>query len=192
MDKNKDNDLVLNIFKVDDLLPHSHSLKPSKSTLPLTKLSVSASDKSIAFARENDISKRDLRKLIAQAKQAYLNNKTAEFSKENTGAAVLLSNGEMTSAARFEDTNRWSFDPADIARINAFQSLKNPSEERLMAVAYYGDGTYPDPSNIGKMAQQGWGGTDTLVALVQNDSIEVKTLNEYSTEIYISSSFSKQ
>lgn len=182
--------LILQTMK--DLLPFNQKLQPSKGKGSLGRIPLEISDKAKAFAKENGIGKRQLRTLIAEAKQAYKKNKTANFSGKNSGASVLLSNGEITAAGRFEDTNRWVLDAADIARANAFQSLKNPDKERLMAVAYYGDGTYPNPANIGKMAQQSWGGPDTLVVLVQNNKIDIKTLNEHSTDIYISSSFAKK
>jgi cytidine deaminase len=190
---------TLNAHSLRDRFPLRETQQPSlQSDLsqPISALKIEATENARAALHERPQSGAALKTLMANAKEAYLNNKTAEFSRRNEGASVAFSVGEPVTAARFEWKNRWYQAPDLLAAAIGYQKYYNPAApqaNRIEAVAYYGeDDSAPMVFNLGRMAQGRRGGLDTMVMVVENDVIKLRTIADYMPMTYISQTYKKQ
>lgn len=177
------NTLYLNIKTVADLLPFAP--QPSLSKRPLDRLPMVSSRKAKLSMSRCQLSASDMRKLIRQAKAASQNNQMAFLSEKPTGVATLFSNGQIFQEQRLDLTARWY---ADAALSGLKRGIQEDPDTRLQAIALYGDEKVPSPQLVGRLAQITWGSPETLIVVVHNDSIQVKTAEDYMTEIYIADS----
>lgn len=175
----------IRVRQVQDLLPLLPGQMPSNTAKSIASLPVNVSARAREAMQAQGIEADALTRLIKQAKAAYRSNDTAVHSGKNTGSAVLLSNGKTVKGQRLDWTARWFESPELAAATRGVQSLK---ADRVQAVAYYGDAVMPEVKTLGILAQETWGGPDTLIAVIEQDAIEVRTIRDYMTDIYISKS----
>ena len=63
---------------------------------------------------------------------------------------------------------------------------EKPEAPQVQALAYWSETPKPTVQNVGKLAQKQGGNPNALVVVVENDRIQVRTLLDYITEIYVS------
>lgn len=63
-----------------------------------------------------------------------------------------------------------------------------PPEPKVLAVAYYGEIPEEIPSirSLGYLAKQQHGGPDTLLMMIEGDTLQVRSIRDYMAEIYVS------
>lgn len=63
-----------------------------------------------------------------------------------------------------------------------------PPEPTVQAIAYYGDIPQDIPSikSLGYLAKKNHGGPDTLVLCIENDTLQVRSIQDYIADLYIS------
>ncbi len=128
-----------------------------------------------------------------------------EDAARRTGACVLAAPlNLMMSGSRFEWTTRW-FEAADLktgalafqlaARLHQLLKrlipgfLQKPLERllqgpRIQAVAYYGeDPDLPPIASLGRIGRRR-GSEDTLIVTVENDRIQIRTIQDFLPELY--------
>ncbi len=175
-----------------DLLPLLPEHQPSQTGAPIEQLTLQISEKAQAVLKHQKIDPLHMRQLIRSAQEAYTQNQTAFLSGKNTAAAVLLSDGQgqkILPGQRLDWTARWYLPPDLLAAAKGIQT--NPNS-KIQAVAYYGDEPVPNIKNLGILAQQTWGSPDTLIVTVQNQTLQVRTIRDYMSDIYLSSSSHKK
>ncbi len=194
--KRNDEGFYLQIREVRDLLPLRGQQKVSLTDKELDgNFPVDLSDKAKDAVAISGIAAGELRDLMQAAKDSYRQNKTAEISGKNLGTAVLLDPGDergrvIERGQRFDWTARWN-EPADLtAALVGYQKLREgnpPAYAMIKAVAYYGESPEQMPSvgSLGKLAQKR-GGPDTLMLVIEDDVLKVRTISDYMTDIYIS------
>ncbi|MBY0450434.1 MAG: hypothetical protein K2X01_07410 [Cyanobacteria bacterium] len=188
---------ALRVETLADYLPFWGKQQPSLTTQPsVLGLPVNVSAKAQVALAAKGLQTRQLAQLMAEAQVAYLGNKTsgyAELSKKPLGAAVLVRDGqgnlESTSSERMDWSRRWPLD-ADLgtAYIGLVSAAKKGGAQppQLQALAYYGDDNVPHIPNLGRLSQDR-GGVDTLVVVIENETLQVRTIQDYMTYIYTSS-----
>jgi len=142
------------------------------------------------------------RSLIRHAKQDTVKKDSAcHDGKPQTGAAVLLSPaGLMNRQNTFSWSNRWT-EPADLrAAANALERVDRRRQltqklpgflqgffakwlapQQVRAIAYYGE--LPPIPSLGRIARKSKS-SETLVITVENDVIQVRTIQDYMPEMY--------
>lgn len=183
--KNEQGRYFIRARQMKELLPLLAQQVPSRTDKAIASLPVHVSDKARAAMQAHGLGEAALVKLVKQAKEAYRTNETAVHSGKNTGSAVLLSNGKTVKGQRLDWTARWFESPELAAATRGVQRLHG---DRVQAVAYYGDAVMPEVKTLGILAQETWGGPDTLMAVIEQDAIQVRTIQDYMTDIYISKS----
>ena len=121
------------------------------------------------------------------AKNAYSNNKHAKFTSQNVGASVMDESGNVTSAKKIEWSKRWFVEPLEYAAAKALESQEPGA--KIIACGYYGTGS---TRQNGKVQRDGVvslqtlgriktdrGSSDTIVALIRNNKIAVRTIGDY-------------
>ncbi len=188
---------ALRVETLADYLPFWGKQQPSLTTQPsVLALPVNVSAKAQLAMAAKRVQIQQISQLMAAAQMAYLSNKTsgyAELSKKPLGAAVLVRDGqgnfESTSSERMDWSRRWPLD-ADLgtAYIGLVAAAKKGGTEppQIQALAYYGDDNVPHIPNLGRISQDR-GGVDTLVVVIENDTLQVRTIQDYMTYIYTSS-----
>lgn len=130
-----------------------------------------------------------LAKMMTYAKTESGKNSTAEFSGNPLGAAVLFTTGKIQTAGRFEWKRRWSESPDLMAAATGIQENRN-KQNRVEAVAYYGViPAFQLVNNLGRLAQERWGGPDTLVVTMENDTLKVQTIADRMPKAYVSKTY---
>lgn len=173
--------MYLNVQTVRDLMPLNAGMTPSLAERPLAQLPVEISARAQVSLQRFELQSEALRSLVQAAKEAYTQNRTAEQSGKNSAAAVRLSTGQVTTGQRLDWTARW-FTDGDLSA--ATKGLQDRGG-RVQAVAYYGEDRLPGIVNLGVLAQATWGGTDTLITVVERDTIQIRTIQDYMTDIYV-------
>lgn len=161
--------------------------------------------------KDQPVSLNKLRQMLAKAQDRYLQNaRLSADSGLKTGACVMLSPFESLIAAdRFDWSTRWH-EPADLhavakafAKAEVWQKpirriteskwcpalVKNRAQlwlktPKIQAVAYYGeDSQLPPIASLGRMARRR-GSCETLVVMVENNVIQVRTVADFMPEMY--------
>lgn len=179
---------TLSIRNVKDYLPH----RGEYSSIINNRKSLKDLDFEISpLARESmekyGISKKDIIRLLQGAKNAYSNNKHAKFTSQNVGASVMDEWGNVTSAKKIEWSKRWFVEPLEYAAAKALESQEPGA--KIIACGYYGTGS---TRQNGKVQRDGVvslqtlgriktdrGNSDTIVALIRNNKIAVRTIGDY-------------
>lgn len=176
------------VRKLDQVLPLLSQQTSSLASKPIAALKPVISDKAGKAMADHNIPLPKLYDMMKEAQNAFETNKTASFSGKNTGVGVLLSNGKIESGARLDWTQRWFAPPDLTTAATAYQKYANQAPPvRIQAVAYYGkDEQLPPVANLGVLAQPARGGVDTLILTVKDDTLHIRTIEDYSTDIYIS------
>lgn len=180
---------VLKLRKVKELLPfrNEKSSKLNHQMGMIEFLPIKPTTNAKEYMKEKGIKNTHIQKLINQAKTAYDTNKTTELSGNNNAAAILFNDGKVETQGKFDYTSRWFDHPALTSISNTLSKDKN---KEVQAIAYYGDSDVPYISSLGKIAQER-GSKDTLVATIQGDSTQVRTIQDYMPHMYISSKYKK-
>lgn len=179
---------------------------------PIDKLplNISASaDKSLALMSKT-LSSKQIRHLVSKAKKSYeQSQKTDPMTQIHAGSAVFISPSrkQVYTGARFEWARRWP----EFADLNAAKTglqkaqrnqwqfqrlseqpwipsfLKTPFKDWLStpsvaAVAYYND-TPPSIRSLGRLRRHR-GSDNTLVITVENNTIQVRTMQDYLPEVH--------
>ena len=180
--------LTIEVKSVQEMLPHLNKQTPSLTDKSVKTLPVDFSAKALSALGQNRFAASALTDLMQSARDAYEANCTATLSGKNTGAAVRLTTGKTYTGARFDWTRRW-FEGAELSAaargIQAHEkALAQGKPVRVQAVAYYGEAIAPDTKSLGILVQQG--GPDTLVVVIESDRIQVRTIADYMTSLYVS------
>lgn len=181
--------------------------------LPVSELplSISASAQA-ALQKEKPLSESKLRKLLSEAKRAYEWSQKSGigYTPLRAGSAVIVSPFQrIVSSSRFEWARRFINYPDLSAGMEAIhittklqlrlkqmvrhtwipEPIRKSAEKLLVpptiqAVAYYGNDTNtPSLGSLGKIRRHR-GSENTLVITVENDTIQVRTMQDYLPEIY--------
>lgn len=194
---------------VKDLLPLHHGRDANvrmTTDKSFYQLPVKMSESAQKVLKEKPNVQHMARMLMKQAKQGILKAE-ATYQKEAKlpmGAAVLLSPSELMNRQNtFSWSNRWT-EPADLrAAANALERVewrrhvaeKLPgllqglfkswlAPQKVKAIAYYGnEPELPPIANLGRIARKNKD-SNTLVITVENDVIQVRTIQDYMPEMY--------
>jgi hypothetical protein len=188
--KDPNNSLVLQVQTQQQMIPLLNSQQPSITQQPIASLPMRISDQARDVMRTRSIEPQKLVDLLEQARQCYQENRTAELSGKNSAAGVMFSNGQTESRPRFDWTKRW-FEPPDLRAVaEGFRKLQAQHFDpllRINAIAYYGeDPDTPPNRTLGYLAQPTRGGPDTLIAVIENNTVQVRTVHDYKPFTYIS------
>lgn len=179
---------TLSIRNVKDYLPHRGEYDSIiTNRKPLKDLKFEISDSAKESMEQNNISQKDIVRLLQGAKMAYTHNKNAKFTGQDVGASVMDETGNVTSAKKLEWSKRWFVEPLEFAVAKALEG-KGPNA-KILACGYYGNGVVKDNRRVhrdGVVSLQTLGRikTDrgnigTIVATVQNNKITVRTIGDY-------------
>lgn len=185
-----------------DFLPYWGKKQPSLTTLPLNSLPI---DRTMSA---KGLSDQKVKALLKWAQKDFNDSKPGKFTPQQLSAAILLSDGTVSADSRFE----WHKRLVETAELNAagrgfrprstwakvlltpltfvarlLQSGKE-TEPTLSAIAYYGNAAQdiPDIKSLGYLAKKQHGSPNTLLILIENNRIKVRTISDYLPELYIS------
>lgn len=176
---------------IGELLPGWGKQEPSISAKSVETLPVQASLRARKVLKEKTIPLERITELMSEAKKSFASSRTAEFSGKNTAAAVLFSTGLIIARARFDWTKRWFQSPDLQAASEGYQQessrVGDKAPIRIEAIAYYGeDNKLPYGKTVGYFAQPTCGGSDTLIAVIRKDTIQLGTVLDYQPFVYVS------
>ena len=176
------------VRKLSQLMPFAGKQQPSLTDKAIADLPVRVSEKAADVLSSQGISQPLITRMLEESKQAYLDNRSATASGKDAGAAALFSTGEIVSDARVDWTSRW-FEGADMrAAGNGIHALAEKGHPSIAGMAYYGeDSNLPSADSVGRLAQDTWGSQDCLIAVIENDEVQIRTLKDYMTAIYVAS-----
>jgi hypothetical protein len=187
----KGSGLYLEVKRIRDIMPLIGTQQPSMAdihSIPQLPIDYSPSAQTVLTAlSKNYPYPVDFHHLLQTAGQTYVNTPTADLSGKFEAAAVQFEDDTVSSSARYDWTQRWMESPERLAIAKTHQdTLKQGHESgHMVAIAYYGeDKDYPSPETIGLLAQKHRGSKDILIAVIENNRIQVRTFQDYSTVIY--------
>lgn len=185
--KDQDNKYNLVVKNIKELLPYWNEGSSSVTDQPVKNLDkLEKTDKAITFMQENNITDENIYSLLEEAKSASSIAKTTELSGKNAAAAVLMDNKKTVSSERMDWTRRWFISPDLVAVTKAVQDQSNPVSSKVLAVAYYGNDSFPYIDSLGRISQDRGSG-NTLVIKIEDNKIKVRTILDYMPYLYISS-----
>lgn len=137
-----------------------------------------------------------IRELLGEAQKAYQQNNLAEVSEKNGAvSALFMPINEIKTASRFDITARWYNDPAKSVLEEGFRDLEkrgistDPTKgAQAVAFAFYGNYPQPTVNTLGYLAQleRGDGADKTLIVLIEDNSIQVRTIRDFMPDVYMS------
>jgi cytidine deaminase len=182
-------ELFLKARKLGDIQPFWGKSQPSLTDQPMKQLPVKVSDKAAAAMATKGITQNQLVTLMSKAQQRYNANALAELSDKNTASSVLFSNGKIVSGSRFDWTMRWFETPDLTTAASGYRKFaEKGAPAQIQALAYYGnDKNIPPIPTMGVLAQPSRGGLDTILLVIENNTLQVRTIQDYMTDVYVGS-----
>lgn len=186
---------------------------PATTDRPIAQLPVAMSAKASEICAQKHVSLEQLVNLVEKAQKAFESQSAKRFSAKPAAAVVQFKPFGKSAGIRFEWAPRFSESEdlhaiaAGIQRVTRVQNTlgkmlrildKAPFEASnlkqklgfflnkptIEAIAYYGeDNNLPPLVSIGRMVKQG-AKEETLIAKIENNTVQIRTLGEYMTEIY--------
>lgn len=211
------NKYLLEIKKLDELLPYWGKHAPSLSEQDVFSLPLEITPKAQNYIQQNNISEQTLQNMVQKAKETYTQSQTSELSDKNLACSVLLAPGNLIIADdRMDWTRRWFTPPDLLAASNGFKFIKKCQD--YIKAGKNIDKLIPEDLTIDKEAlvknidetpkihaiayygddkvpyleglgriSQDRGSANTLVLVVQDNKIKIDTILGYMPFLYISS-----
>ncbi len=190
---NETNEIELVLKTISQLLPLRNEIDSINNTgLAVKSLPVEFSENASKTAKEKNISETVVKELLQRAYDEFDSNTLVSFSEQNAASSILAA-GEIFSAKKIDWSKRWFMEPAEFAAAKAVEKLGKDCN--IDAIAYYGEGNIKDKygtlhkdglvslKTLGRI-KTGHGNKDTIVVTIQNDTILVRTIEDYMPEKY--------
>ena len=208
-DPDKDGHWILRVNEARDFLPLLATQAASQSDETPYSLPVDFSDKAKASLADMGVSEAGFedtaRELLNKSKTAFDAEPTENMSGQRYAVTALFPDSKIYTQARVDLNPRWPSLVPDLAVLaeGVREGMKpavanrtmehrvalapeKPEAPQVQALAYWSETPKPTVQNVGKLAQKQVGNPNALVVVVENDRIQVRTLLDYITEIYVS------
>lgn len=186
--QDEDKQPLITLKPLKEMMPLNGLQSPSITDKPVEELPIHVSDKAKAIIQASQIKTKDLVNLMATTKQENQNNNYPKHSGNHDSVGIMWSNRYITKGSRMDITaTRSSITPLENATGRGVDIFSGqPKPPKIGAVAFYGPTISPSPVEVGFIAQAIWGNIDSLVVTVENDILHVRTLRDFSEDIYVS------